>query len=198
MVSRVTRYPSNIIESICEEFKQTQSDYGIYWRSLEWLRKREKAKYQKTNRAGSLFEKTFYVQQNKTTNTKMSCITSSNSIVPVTTSHICAPTYVTWKEKSKVKVTSADLHNSLTATVEDYQNDKLPAVRIRLKQAKARRKRLRQEGRLIAQPESIFFFAWLRLQKYPRSNCHDGIAVCVPEKLQFIQCAASHSGACFS
>ena len=58
------------------------------------------------------------------------------------------------KEKSKVEVTSSQSHIRLTATVDDFQHDKIPAVQIRLKrEAQAQRKVLKKEGHLNGRPE---------------------------------------------
>ena len=67
-------------------------------------------------------------------------------------------TYLTLKEKSVVNPTSAQSHKKIKATVDKFQHDKLPAVQIRLKrEAREKRKQVKEQGRLIGQPETFFF-----------------------------------------
>ena len=166
-ICRVRKYPSNIIEPICEEIKQTHN--VEVWELLEKLGMAEQ-----TNKGflpeylacGPIVrEKYVYPADNNEhvvpTNVVLTGITRSNSNVLVTTHHMCASytaTYLTLKEKSKVEILSACAHDRVTARVDKIQHDKLPAVQIRLKrEAREKRKQVKQEGRLVGQPEIIFF-----------------------------------------
>ena len=166
-ICRVRKYPSNIIEPICEEIKQTHN--VEVWELLEKLGMAEqtnKGFLPEYQACGPIVrEKYVYPADNNEhvvpTNVVLTGITRSNSNVLVTTHHMCASytaTYLTLKEKSKVEILSASAHDRVTARVDKIQHDKLPAVQIRLKrEAREKRKQVKQEGRLVGQPEINFF-----------------------------------------
>ena len=166
-VCRVRRYPSNIKEPQREELPQHHTQ--DVWELLEKLGMaydtgKGHSPVYKAN--GDIIREKFVYPADHDehvvpTNVNLACITQSNTNVLVTTPHMCASytaTYLTLKEKSKVEITAGSSHEMIKVSVDGIQHEKLPAVQIRLKrEARERRNQSRLEGRLVGQPELVFF-----------------------------------------